>query len=57
MSGEPVSSPVLVLRGRVCSEVFGVVPTRIQSIRDIKFVSTTSNLIDIGDSVHYCQRE
>lgn len=27
MSGEPASCPVLVLSGRVCSDVFGVIPT------------------------------
>lgn len=43
MSGEPVSSPVLVLRGKVCSEVFGVVPTRIQKIRDIKSLAKPVN--------------
>lgn len=36
MSAVPGNCPVLVLSGRVCSEVFGVVPTRIQGIQMIK---------------------
>lgn len=36
MSGESVNSPVLELSGRVCSEVFGVIPTRTQSFIQIK---------------------
>lgn len=36
MSGEAARSPVLVLSGRVCSDVFGLVPTGEQKIIHIK---------------------
>lgn len=48
MSGEPASSPVLVLSGRICSEVFGVIPTRVQSIIKIKPLNRESGRGEYG---------
>lgn len=41
MPGEPMSSPVLVLRGRVCSEILAVVPTTLQRITDMTYLAKT----------------
>ena len=42
------SCPVLVLSGRVCSELFGVIPTGIQSIIKIKTLNLESGTGKVG---------